>query len=310
MSLAPDDPYRAIVLKLAAVLSFVIMAAMIKGASDEVPPGEAVFFRSLFALPIIVVWLAVHGQLRSGLKAHSPRAHIWRGIMGTSAMAMSFAGLAVLPLSEVMAIQYTMPLFMVILAALLLGETVRKVRLTAVGLGMIGVLIILWPRLSAFSEETVDPRLAVGAMIVLAGTLCAAFAQVSVRRMVATENTSAIVFWFSIMSTCLALFTLPFGWVVPSTTATLLLVGSGLIGGVGQVLVTSAYRYADASVIAPFEYASMLFAVAIGYVFFSEVPTLGMMAGAALVIAAGVLVILRERYLRIQSEKGRSHVTK
>ena len=203
-----------------------------------------------------------------------------------------------------------MPLFMVILAALLLGETVRKVRLTAVGLGMIGVLIILWPRLSAFSEDTVDPRLAVGAMIVLAGTLCAAFAQVSVRRMVATENTSAIVFWFSIMSTCLALFTLPFGWVVPSTTATLLLVGSGLIGGVGQVLVTSAYRYADASVIAPFEYASMLFAVAIGYVFFSEVPTLGMMAGATLVIAAGVLVILRERYLRIQSEKGRSHVTK
>jgi drug/metabolite transporter (DMT)-like permease len=310
MSFAPENPYRAISLKITSVLLFVVMASFIKVASVEVPPGEAVFFRSFFAMPVIVLWLASRGELRNGWRARDPKAHVWRGFIGSMAMGMSFAGLAILPLYEVKAIQYAMPLFVVVLAAVMLGETVRKVRLAAVGLGMIGVMIILWPRLTAFSEEAFDPRLAFGAVVVLTGSFCAAMAQVHVRRMVETEETAAIVFWFSMTATCLSLFTLPFGWIVPSSGVVMFLIGAGIVGGIGQILLTSAYRYGDASVVAPFEYASMLFAVAIGFVFFSEIPTPGMLGGAALVIAAGVLIILRERYLHIQRGKGRSHVTK
>ena len=310
MSIAQENPFRAIALKLVSVLLFVVMASLIKAASAEVPPGEAVFFRSLCAIPVIVVWLAARGDLRTGLKTTDPKAHVFRGLIGSMAMGMSFAGLAILPLYEVKAIQYAMPLFVVVLAAVMLGETVRKVRLTAVAMGMVGVLIILWPRLTAFSDDTLDPRLAFGALVVLTGSLCAAFAQVFVRRMVETEQTAAIVFWFSITSTSLSLLTIPFGWVVPSTSALVYLVGAGLIGGTGQIMLTSAYRHADASIVAPFEYSSMLFAVAIGYIFFAEVPTLGMLVGAAIVISAGVLIILRERYLHIQRGKGRRHVTK
>ena len=312
MSIAAENPYRAITLKVISVLLFVVMASFIKAASAEVPPGEAVFFRSLFAMPVIVVWLLSRGELRTGLRAADPKAHIFRGLIGSMAMGMSFAGLAILPLYEVKAIQYAMPLFVVILAAVMLGETVRIIRLTAVGMGMVGVLIILWPRLSAFSGSggDVDPRLAFGAIIVLSGSLCAAFAQIFVRRMVETEETAAIVFWFSLTATGLSLLTVPFGWVVPSPAAAGFLIGAGLLGGIRQILLTSAYRYGDASVIAPFEYASMLFAIAIGYAVFEEVPTLGMLAGSALVIAAGVMIILRERYLRIQRGKGRRHVTK
>lgn len=310
MSVAPQDPFRAIALKLTSVLLFVVMASLIKAASGEVPPGEAVFFRSLFAMPVIVLWLASRGELRTGLKAADPKAHIFRGLIGSMAMGMSFAGLAILPLYEVKAIQYVMPLFVVVLAAIMLGETVRKVRLTAVGMGMIGVLIILWPRLTAFSDDTLDPRLAFGALVVLTGSLCAAFAQIFVRRMVETEETAAIVFWFSLTATGLSLLTIPFGWAVPSPRVAMFLIGAGLIGGAGQIMLTSAYRYADASIIAPFEYASMLFAVAIGFFVFSEVPTVGMLSGAAIVIAAGVLIILRERYLHIQRGKARKIVTK
>ena len=310
MSIAQQNPFRAIALKLVSVLLFVVMASLIKAASAEVPPGEAVFFRSLCAIPVIVIWLAARGDLRTGLKTIDPKAHVFRGLIGSMAMGMSFAGLAILPLYEVKAIQYAMPLFVVVLAAVMLGETVRKVRLTAVAMGMVGVLIILWPRLTAFSDDTLDPRLAFGALVVLTGSLCAAFAQVFVRRMVETEQTAAIVFWFSITSTSLSLLTIPFGWVVPSPAALAYLVGAGLIGGTGQIMLTSAYRHADASVVAPFEYSSMLFAVAIGYIFFAEVPTLGMLVGAAIVISAGVLIILRERYLHIQRGKGRRHVTK
>ena len=103
---------------------------------------------------------------------------------------------------------------------------------------------------------------------------------------------------------------MPFGWIVPPLKSLGYLIGAGVVGGAGQILLTSSYRYADASIIAPFEYSSMLFAIAIGLFIFDEVPTSMMLFGAAIVIAAGVLIILRERYLKIQRGKARRVVTK
>ena len=309
MSLGPASPARAITLKLASVFLFVVMASLIKAASDEVPPGEAVFFRSAFAIPIIVGWLWARGDLRTGFRTVDPMGHVWRGVVGTMAMGCFFAGLAILPLYEVKAIQYAMPLFVVILAALLLGERIRLVRISAVAFGMAGVLMILWPRLTAFGLDGVDPRLAVGALIVLTGSVCGATAQIFIRKLVRTEETSSIVFWFSLTATVLSLLTLPFGWTVPGGEALACLVGAGLIGGVGQILLTSAYRYADAGIVAPFEYASMLFAVAIGWAVFDEVPTVEMLAGAALVIAGGLAIVLRERQLAIRRGRARRAMT-
>lgn len=310
MAIAPANSFRAIGLKVTSVLLFVLMASLVKAASDEVPPGQAVFFRSLFAMPVILGWIIARRELRTALKTTNTLGHVWRGLIGTSAMAMSFAGLAILPLYEVKAIQYAMPLFVVILAAIMLGERVRKVRLTAVGMGMIGVLVILWPRLTAFTGEGMEPQLAIGAIVVLTGSFCAAMAQVFVRRLVETEETAAIVFYFSLTATVLSLLTVPFGWSVPSTGTLLALICAGLFGGIGQILLTSSYRFADASIIAPFEYASMLFAVAIGFAWFGEVPTVQMLLGATIVIAAGFLIILRERQLRIQRGRARRIVTK
>ena len=305
----PDNPFLAIGLKLCAVVLFVIMAAFIKAASSEVSPGQAVFFRSFCALPVIVLWLASRGELSFGLRAANPKGHLLRGLIGSSAMGLSFAGLAILPLSEVKAIQYAVPLFVVILAALILGEAVRKVRLTAVAMGLIGVLVILWPRLTVV-EGAVDSRLTLGALLVLGGSFCAALAQVLVRKMVASEHPAAIVFWFSVTASVLSLGSLPFGWVMPSSTVFAYLVGAGLVGGLGQIFGTNAYRFGDAGIVAPFDYASILFAVAIGYFAFGEIPTWSMILGSAIVIAAGVLIILREQYLRLQRGKARQHVTK
>ncbi|MEM8630694.1 MAG: DMT family transporter [Pseudomonadota bacterium] len=310
MTVPKPDATRAIGLKVVSVLLFVVMASLVKAATEEVPPGEAVFFRSFFAIPVIVVWLMARGELRTGLRTQNPMGHLWRGLIGSTAMGLSFAGLAILPLYEVKAIQYAMPIFVVILAALLLGERIRKVRITAVAMGMAGVLIILWPRLTAFSDEATDPMLTIGALIVLAGSFCAAMAQIFVRKLVDTEETSAIVFWFSVTASVLSLATLPFGWVVPSAATAGMLILAGLIGGVGQILLTSAYRFGDASIVAPFEYASMLFAIAIGYVIFEESPTGHMLVGAAIVIAAGVLIIYRERQLKLQRGRARRVVTK
>ena len=298
MSVAAPNASRAIALKVASVFLFVVMASLIKFGSRDVPPGEAVFFRSLFALPVIFGWLALKGELADGWKTQNPLGHLWRGLIGTSAMAMSFAGLAILPLSEVKAIQYAAPILVVVFAALILGERIRKVRITAVAMGMIGVLIILWPRLTTLSDTASDPYLAFGAMIVLTGSACAAMAQIFVRRLVETESASSIVFWFTITSTVLSLLTAPFGWAMPAADAFVALVLAGLCGGVGQILLTQSYRYADVSVIAPFDYMSMLFALVIGYVLFDEVPT------------AGVLIIWRERQLGLKRGRARAVVTR
>lgn len=303
------NPIRGILLKICSVAVFVAMAALIKATSSHVPAGQAVFFRSFFAIPVIFVWLALTGELSGGIRVQSPMGHVWRGLVGTTAMGLGFAGLGLLPLPEVTAIGYAAPLLTVIFAAMFLGEEVRAFRLGTVALGMVGVLIVLSPRLAATPDAAASSREAMGAIVVLMGAVCAALAQVFVRKLVATERTSAIVFWFSVTASALSLLTLPFGWVVPTPAEATLLVAAGLCGGVGQILLTSSYRHADASVVAPFEYASMLLAIVIGYAVFGEVPTLTMLAGAALVILAGILIIWREHQLGLERDRQRKAMT-
>lgn len=298
-------PLVGIAYKLGSVLIFIVMASMIKATSDHVPAGQAVFFRSAFAIPIIVVWLLMRRELATGLRTHQPLGHFWRGFVGTCAMGLGFASLAFLPLPEVTAIGYTAPLLVVIFAAMFLGEEVRAFRISCVVLGMIGVLIVVAPRLTVLSGDNAGHAQAFGAMLVLTSAVFAALAQIFVRKLVNTEKTPAIVFWFSVTATCLSLTTLPFGWVVPTGTEAALLVGAGLLGGVGQILLTSSYREADASLVAPFDYASMLFALLIGWFVFAEAPTITMLIGAGIVMFAGILIILRERHLGLQRARQR-----
>jgi drug/metabolite transporter (DMT)-like permease len=302
-------PLRGIAFKLASVLVFIVMASLIKATAQHVPAGQAVFFRSLFAIPVIVVWLAWRQELRTGLKTAQPMGHVWRGVVGTMAMGLGFAGLGYLPLPEVTAIGYAAPLLTVVFAAMFLGEEVRLFRISAVVLGLVGVLIVLAPRLTLVSGDAAGLAEALGAMLVLGGAVFAALAQVFVRKLVNTEQTSAIVFWFSVTATLMSLITLPFGWVWPTMTEAMLLIGAGLLGGLGQILLTSSYREADASLVAPFDYASMLFALAIGYLVFDELPTVTMLAGAAIIVLAGILIIWRERQLGLERARQRKAMT-
>jgi drug/metabolite transporter (DMT)-like permease len=114
-------PLRGILLKIASVLVFITMASLIKATDGRVPAGEVVFFRSLFAVPIIVAWLAWRHELGTGLRAREPMAHVWRGVVGTLLMGLGFAGLLFLPLPDVTAIGYAAPLLTVVFAAMFLG---------------------------------------------------------------------------------------------------------------------------------------------------------------------------------------------
>ncbi|MBZ0127985.1 MAG: DMT family transporter [Rhodobacteraceae bacterium] len=304
-----NSPGRGIALKIVSVSLFMVMASLIKAASDEVPPGEAMFFRSLLAMPVILTWLALRGELATGLRTSNPLGHFWRGLVGSTAMGLGFAGLGLLPLPEVTAIGYAAPLLTVVFAAMFLNEPVGVFRLSTVGLGMVGVLIVLSPRLSALSGGAVAPAEMLGAIVVLTGAAFAALAQVFVRRLVMSEHIAAIVFYFSVTSTLLSLLTVPFGWVMPGNGALAMLMIAGVFGGLGQIFLTSSYRQADASVVAPFEYSSMLLALGVGYFVFDEVPSAVMLGGAGLIVLAGVLIILRERALGLERSRQRRAMT-
>ncbi len=301
-------PLRGILLKVASVCIFVGMASLIKATAGHVPPGEAVFFRSFFAIPVIVIWLAMRRELHLGVRTSNPLGHFWRGLIGTTSMGLGFAGLGLLPLPEVTAIGYASPLLVVIFAAMFLNEKVGVYRLGAVALGMAGVLIVLSPRLTVGATGA-DAREALGAMVVLGAAFFASLAQVFVRKLVATESTATIVFWFSVTASALSTITIFWGWVIPAPREAIFLIVAGLLGGVGQILLTSSYRLADASVIAPFEYTSMLLAIGVGFFVFGEVPTKFMLIGAAIIISAGVIIILREHYLGLERAKQRKAMT-
>ncbi len=303
------NPVRGIALKVLSVIIFVSMFGLIKATSQEIPSGEAVFFRSLFALPVLVFWLAARGQFPAALKANDRMGHVWRGMMGSFAMGSGFLAIGLLPLPDVVAIGYAAPLLVTMLAAMFLGEKIRLVRFSALLLGLLGVLIILSPRLMVFNAEEASRLQTIGALVALMGAMFAALAQVFARKLVATESTGSIVFYFSITSSCLALLTVPFGWKFPSSYEFILLVSAGLLGGVGQILLTESYRYAEVAVIAPFEYCSIILALLIGYFIFDEIPTVMTMIGVALIITAGIIIIERERRLGIKrTGKARSAV--
>lgn len=288
-------PARGILLIVLAITVFSIQTGFIK-AADRVPAGQAVFFRSACALPVVFLWLWLRGDLSHGLRTQNYRGHIYRSVAGTLAMGLGFAGLKFLPLPEVTALRFITPILIVIFAATLLGERIRLVRLSAVLMGLIGVLIILWPRLGA-GLAGAGQREMIGAAMVLGSACFAAFAQIFIKRMASVERTAAIVFYFSITSLVLSLLSAPFGWVWPTGSEAALLVGAGVVGGVGQILLTSSYRFADASVLAPFTYVSMIWALLIGYFVFAEAPTVMMLAGATLVILSGAVIFLREQQL-------------
>lgn len=290
-----------ILLKVLSTLAFAVMVSLIKIVADRVPPGEVLFARAFFGTIPVLIWLAMRGELPTALVTRQPLGHIRRAVVGTISMFSWFAAIAYLPLADATAINYSGPLFGVIFAALILKETVRAYRWTAVAVGFLGVLIVLSEQLQGF--DLAEGGRSVGALLALNSAVFAALAMVTVRSLTATETTGAIVFYFSFAASVMALVTIPFGWVMPTTEEAILLITAGLFGGVGQVLMTDSYRHAEASVIAPFDYANMIWIVAASYLLFDQLPTVTVVIGSLIVAGSGIFVMWRERQLGVRRRR-------
>ena len=291
---------RGIVFKIAATFIFAVMAMLVKLVASRLPTGEIVFARSFFAMAPIAMWIATRGRLLEALATTRPMAHVVRVFFGISGMSLGFAGLSFISLPDATFIGYAMPIFGVIFAATLLKERVRLYRWSAVSFGMIGVCIILYPHLAGGTGVTSQGD-AIGAGLCLAAAVFSALAMVTVRALTATEEPATIAFYFSLGGALLGLLTLPFGWVMPSQNEALLLLAIGVSGGVGQLVQTTSYKHADASLLAPFEYTSMAWAILLGWLVFGDVPGWLTLVGGLVVVLSGLFVIFRERQLGMRA---------
>ncbi|MDB5551712.1 MAG: hypothetical protein JWL86_1696 [Rhizobium sp.] len=297
------NPARGIAMKVMSILLFISMQSMIKLAGPGIAIGEITFFRSFFALVPIMIWLAFRGELRNSFRTANPMGHFYRGFIGVSSMALGFYGVVHLPLPEAVAIGYAMPLFAVVAGAVLLGEDVRRYRWGAVFAGFIGVVIIVWPKFTLFEQGGLSTNEISGVAAVLFSAALAAVAMVHVRQLVRTENTPTIVLYFSLSSAIFSLMTLPFGWNALPWSSAALLIGAGFVGGLGQILLTQSYRFADVSTIAPFEYTSIIWATFFGYYLFGDLPGGTLLFGAAIVIGAGGFILYRETRRKVPTHR-------
>jgi drug/metabolite transporter (DMT)-like permease len=295
---------KGILLKLASALLFAVMSSLIRGFGDTIPVGQVVFFRSAFAIVPVVVIYAARRELMTAVRTGRPFGHVGRGVISVLGMFVSFAALARLPLVDATAISFAAPLITVALAALILKERVRIYRWSAVAVGFVGVVVMLAPYLDVAHVAASGP--AIGALLALTGAFCNAGTIIQTRRLTDSETTSAIVFYFSLFCAVAGLLTLPFAWHPPTTVEFIELASIGVIGGVSHILLTESYRFAPASLLAPFDYTAMLWAFVLGYAMFGETPTPLVFLGAVIIAAAGLFVIWRERRLGIERARARA----
>jgi drug/metabolite transporter (DMT)-like permease len=276
-------------LRIGAATSFGFMAAAIKLAAEHgVALPEQAFYRFAFGLPPLLVWILLTRNYGAWRTAR-PLAHLARGALGLSTMICAFAALAFLPLAEAATIGFAAPLFSVILSALILGESVGRHRWSAVALGLIGVLIVMQP-----GSSHLPP---LGLAFALLAALGTAAVTITIRQIGRTEATPTIVLWFTCFSILVTGLFMPAFAADHDAATWAILAGLGLAGGLGQLFLTSALRFAPVAVVVPFDYVQLIWAVLLGWALWSTHPAPSTWAGAAVIVASGLYTIYREHKL-------------
>jgi drug/metabolite transporter (DMT)-like permease len=275
-----EDLRRGALLMIASGLLFSVMGAVIKYISVHLPNEMVVFFRSAMGLLVLLPWAWRRGFHH--MKTKRWRGHLLRGLAGVSAMYCYFFTIAHLPLAEAVLLNYSTPLFVPFIAAIWLGEKFPPRLWLAIGTGFAGILLILKPGLALFAPV---------ALIGVAGGMFAALAMVSIRRLTSSEPTLRIVFYFSAVCTAVSAVPLAWRWQTPEPGLWILLLLVGVMASLAQSLMTRAYAHAPAAQVGPFTYSTVVFAAAVGWLFWGEVLDVLSFAGALLVCVAGILTI-------------------
>jgi len=292
------SPSTGVSMKIAGALTSTLMMACVKGLDGTIPVGDVLFFRSSVALIPLFIWLWCQGNILDGIRTRNVKGHFLRGLAGTGGLYFSYLALLYISLTDVTAINYAAPLITVIMAAIFLREKVKYHRWVAVIAGFIGILVMMSGQLFFGREgalSSVSWLSTLGMILALMAAVCIAGASIQIRYLNGIEKPGAIAFWFAITTTLTSLFTLWFGWTIPNGRQLMLLLGCGLLGGITQILLTLSLKYADASLLAPFDYSTLIWSVFIGYLFWDTLPESATIFGAGLVVTGGMISMYFER---------------
>ena len=293
IAIVPEPrPMLGIVLRIGAVIVIGIMFLLVKVAGNRgVHIAESLFWRQLAGLPVAVAWLWWNNDLRS-IRTKRPGAHALRMMLGLGAMGLNFTAMVLLPMADATTFGFAAQIFATVLAALLLAEPTGRFRWAAVGLGFVGILIAMRPGHDGISGT--------GVIIALCGALLTGCISIQLRRLTRTETPGSIVFWFSLTS------------IVPLGVAQLfvarlhdaetwaVIAGLALAGAIGQIFLTASLRYASVATIMTIDYGSLLWTALLGFVVFADIPSISVLQGAPLIIAAGLAIAWREQHLARQ----------
>lgn len=296
MTSATDNPRLGIALRILSGALFAGMAICVKVVADEVPVGQIVFFRSAFALIPLVIFLWLRSEFPKGLATRRPLGHLLRSSIGAAAMFCSFASIARLPLAEATLLSYLSPTFTSIAGILLLSERITVWRVGGVLFGFAGVLMLVWPEIG---HVELNGRRMWGYVFGLLMGILTAFALIMVRSLNRTENPGAIAFYFVIASMVGGLGTLAFGWATPGWSGLAILGLAGLFGGFAHIAMTLAFRHAEASLLAPFEYLAILWPVLADLLLLGAPLSPAFLLALPLILAAAALAAAEGRRRRV-----------
>lgn len=285
-----QQPLLGMGLRLVTALLLALMFAGVKLAAQRgVNVIESLFYRQIGTALCATAWVAT-GPGFSSLKTKRVKAHVSRMALGLTAMGMNFLSFALLPLAEATAIGFSVPIFSVILAALLLGEPTGKWRWGAVLVGFAGVLVVVQPGSGHIPME--------GGAVAMVAALLTAAVTIVIRRLGATEAAATTVFWFAVSSLVPLALVMPFVGSAHDATTFGILAAMALAGGLAQLTLTAALRFAPVALVMPMDYTSLVWATILGIILFGQLPSPWTWIGAPIIIGSGLVILWREHRLR------------
>ena len=287
----PVDNRRAALWLLASATMFTFTGVLVKTLGQTLHPFEISFFRGLVALAVILPIFSRTGGILAGMRTQIPLLQITRGVVGSVAMFLGFYAIVALPLAEAQAISFSRNLFLVPLAAFILSEAVGPRRAIAACVGFVGVLIMLRPNMGSGDAGML---LSLGAAAALGHAFLVALATVLVN--IASRHDGSVTLMFYTNTVSVTLIAIPtfFVWQTPNMSELMMLVAMGILATASHNCFIRAFALGEASVIAPVDYARLIFAALAGFVVFSTVPDIYTITGALIIVASSFYILRRE----------------
>ena len=268
-----------------SVCAFSFMDLIVKW-SEHYPLGQVLFFRGFFGV-VIYFFIMPRDRIKNFYLTKRVGLHFLRCLFGLIALIAIFIALRNLPLATVVSISFAAPIFTTIFSVFFLSEKVGFFRWLAVSIGFVGIIVITEPGFGALNIYYIYP---------IIFCLGLSYVAIAIKQLSTTEPVWLIALNFSIVITLASLFTIPFGWIMPSTQDLVLLCMIGFLGGFANLWLSQSFKLSEVSLVSPLKYLALVFGIIFGYLIWDEIPTTKTLLGAVLVVASSLIILRREIY--------------